>query len=228
MTRLNLEFVFGWLAAATPSGPAPTLAELPALKTGDIVFQMSSGGQSAAIIAASRSAYTHMGLVDIGADGKPMVVEASGPVRVTPLDQWIRHGVNNRIAVKRIKGLTEADAGSAIARARAYLGRPYDPFFYSSTDAIYCSELVHLAFQEGPKLTVGAQEKVSAIGADMPAVRQLIKERWRKHPACQTKDTRTFEACYKVILEETLVTPASIARDPKVELVFTNFGPGAE
>ncbi len=59
------------------------------------------------------------------------------------------------------------------------------------------------------------------------AARKLIEQRWRKHPACQTPKTANFNACYQIILDQTLVTPASIARDPKLELIYTNFGPEA-
>ena len=40
--------------------------------------------------------------------------------------------------------------------------------------------------------------------------------------------TASLEACYNTILDQSLVTPASIARDQKLELVFTNFGLVAE
>ena len=42
-----------------------------------------------------------------------------------------------------------------------------------------------------------------------------------------TRKTANFNACYKLILDQTLVTPASIARDPKLELIYSNFGPEA-
>jgi hypothetical protein len=41
-------------------------------------------------------------------------------------------------------------------------------------------------------------------------------------------ETASFEACYNIILKQSLVTPASIAWDQKLELVFTNFGLVAE
>jgi hypothetical protein len=228
MTRLTLEIAIGWLAAAGAASPAPTPATMPPLKTGDVVFQTTLGEQSTAIMYVSKSLYTHMGLIEIGKDGKPVVVEAVGPVREIPLDKWIAKGVGNRITVKRIKDLAEDDAKKAIAEARRYTGRPYDIYFYKSRDAIYCSELVHVAYKDGPHVTLGAEQKIGELPLDSKEVKKLIKQRWSKHPACLAQGKKSFEACYKIILEEPLVTPASIARDPKVELIYTNFEQGAE
>ena len=200
---------------------------IPPLKTGDIVFQTTTGGQSTAIMFASGSIYTHMGVIELDKNGKPMVVEAVGPVRTIPFEKWLGKGVGRRVTIKRIKGLNDTDALAAVARAHHYDGLPYDIYFYESRDAIYCSELVYAAFKEGAKLTLGVEEKVSELHIDDVAARSLIEQRWRQHPACQTRKAANFKACYKLILDQKLVTPASIARDQKLELIYTNFGPEA-
>ena len=212
---------------ATPAATPAAATEMPAVKTGDIVFQTTAGGQSTAIMFASGSLYTHMGVVELGKNGKPMVVEAVGPVRTIPLEKWVAKGIGRRITVKRVKGLSDEQASAAVSRAHYYDGRPYDAFFYETKDAIYCSELVHAAFKEGPKLTLGKEEKVSDLKINNIAARKLIQQRWRSHPACQSRKTANFNACYEIILSQTLVTPASIARDPQLELIYTNFGPEA-
>lgn len=227
MIRFAILNFYLTLATGSPAAPAKA-GELPPLKSGDIVFQTTEGGQSPAIMFASGSLYTHMGLVEIDKNGQPMVVEAVGPVRTIPFKTWIAKGVGSRVTVKRIKGLSEEDAKAAIAKAHAYDGRPYDPYFYSSRDALYCSELVYAAYKEGPNLTVGTEQKVRDLKINHRAVRKLIEARWRRHPACQTRATSNFEACFEKILDQDLVTPVSIARDDKLELVYSNFGPGAE
>jgi Orthopoxvirus protein of unknown function (DUF830). len=201
-------------------------ADIPPLKTGDIVFQTTATGQSAAIMFASSSLYTHMGIIELDRNGTPLVVEAVGPVRTIPFEKWLDKGVGRRVTIKRVKGLSEGVAQNALARAHHYDGRPYDLFFYETRDSIYCSELVHAAFKEGAELVLGTEEKVSNLKIDNLAVRRLIR-RWRQHPACQSRKSANFNACFKLILNQTLVTPASIARDPKLELIYTNFGPEA-
>ncbi|NOT72209.1 MAG: peptidoglycan peptidase [Hyphomicrobium sp.] len=215
--------VIAWLAATTVSA-----ADLPPLKTGDIVFQDSGGGQGLAIMLASRSPYTHTGLIEIAPDGTPLVVEAVGPVRTIPLDRWIANGTARRITIKRVKGLTSAAAQSAIARAHTYDGYPYDIYFHDSRDAIYCSELVYAAFKEGPNISVGRVEKIRDLAINNSPTRSLIEARWQRYPPCQAKGIASFDACFQVILEQTLVTPASIARHPALELVYSNFGPAGD
>jgi len=203
-------------------------ADLPALKDGDIVFQISGSGQNLAIMAASRSMYSHAGLIEIGAGGQVFVVEAVGPVQTVPLADWIEKGEGGRITVKRMTGLTAAEAKAVLQAAHAYDGKPYDMFFLPGSDAIYCSELVYDAFRDGPNISIGEMQKVRDLAFDNFASRRLIEKRWKKHPLCQKPETANFEACYNVILNQSLVTPASIARDQKLELVFSNFGLAAE
>jgi hypothetical protein len=201
---------------------------LPPLETGDIVFQNSASGARDAIMLASRTQYTHVGLVEIDAAGRAVVIEAVGPVRTIALEDWIRKGRGHRVTIKRIKGLTGSEAAQAVARARHYMGRPYDHYFYESRDRIYCSELIHAAFKEGASISVGREERLSDLNIGNAAARKLIRKRWRSHPLCQAKGAATFERCLPLILEQTLVTPASIAADQRMELVYTDFGPDAE
>lgn len=203
-------------------------ADLPPLKTGDIVFQESGNAQSTAISLASLSLYTHTGLIEIGADGRARVVEAAGPVRTTALEDWMARGTAGRITVKRLKGLDAATARRVLTAAHAFDGRPYDFYFYQGRDAIYCSELVHLAFKDGAGLDVGTPEMIKDLNIGNAAVRALIEARWRDYPLCRDGQVGDFDTCYQRILQQTLVTPANVARDQKLETVFTNFGLAAD
>ncbi|WP_072392552.1 YiiX/YebB-like N1pC/P60 family cysteine hydrolase [Hyphomicrobium sp. CS1GBMeth3] len=217
------------LLALTGVGLTLAPAEgLPPLRTGDIVFQKTITNASDAIMLASDTQYTHVGIVEVDKRGRQLVIEAVGPVQAVPLEDWVGKGEGNKITVKRLKDLDDAQAKQAVANARRYLGRPYDHFFYESRDQIYCSELVYLAFKDGPGITVGREEKVRDLNIDTGAAQKLIRQRWKAHPLCKAKSAKSFDACYDLILEQTLVTPASIARDPRMELVFTSFGSDAE
>src|SRR5262245_61817018 len=116
-------------------------------RDGDIVFHTSRSAQSEAIQRATHSAYSHMGLVFLR-DGVPYVLEAVETVRYTPLDRWIARGAGGRYAVKRLRrALAAADAAKLRAAAKAFAGKPYDPYFAWSDERIYCSELVWKAYQ---------------------------------------------------------------------------------
>jgi hypothetical protein len=210
---------YAWLLATTVAAN-----ELPQLESGDLVFQTSGSGQSLAILAASRSPYTHVGMIEKAPDGGVQVVEAIGPVTSTPLDEWIDRGNGKRVTIKRFKSINGEQKAKLLAAAHALDGLPYDIFFLNGEDAIYCSELVYLAFKQGLGLSVGKVEKVRDLSINNFASRGLIEKRWRKHPLCAKGGADTFESCFAKILEQELVTPASIAADPRFELVFSNYG----
>ncbi|HLQ19870.1 MAG TPA: YiiX/YebB-like N1pC/P60 family cysteine hydrolase, partial [Tabrizicola sp.] len=66
--------------------------DLPPLQRGDVIFQNSRSAQSLAILLATDSPFTHVGIVDFGADGGPVVLEAVKTTRETPLADWVDHG----------------------------------------------------------------------------------------------------------------------------------------
>ena len=76
------------------------------LQNGDIIFQTSKSKQSKAIQLATKSKYTHVGI--IYKKGKDFYVfEAAQKVKLTPLNSWINRGVNGHFMVKRLINANE-------------------------------------------------------------------------------------------------------------------------
>lgn len=198
----------------------PDSGKLP-LKEGDIVFQTILGTQGFAIIFASKSPYTHMGFIKMTRDG-PVVVEAVGPVKETPLKTWVERGVSKRLAVMRLKAPKKDTFKKALGWAKKHYGKPYDIFFLPGKDAFYCSELVRGAFMEGAGIELGKIEKVKEL-ASSAAMDKVIEQRWQRYPPCKDRKGMTFEKCLGIIKEQELVTPASIARDQALESVYSNY-----
>ncbi len=72
------------------------------LKDGDIIFQTSESKQCEAVRIATNSKFSHCGIIyDI--NGKWFVFEAVQPVKLTPLEDWIKHGQDSKYVVKRLK-----------------------------------------------------------------------------------------------------------------------------
>jgi hypothetical protein len=68
------------------------------LKNGDIIFHTSLSKQSIAIQKATKSKYSHCGIVFI--EGKDtFVLEAIEPVQYTPINKWIARGKNQKYEV---------------------------------------------------------------------------------------------------------------------------------
>jgi hypothetical protein len=212
---------YGWLRLTDAQA-----ADLKDLKRGDIIFQTSSSSQSLAILLASKSVFSHMGLIDFDRDGKPLVLEAIATTRATPLQDWIDRGVGRRVAVYRLAGLTEEQAQATAKEARRHFGKSYDLFFYNGEEQIYCSELVWLAYKAAG-LELGQFQSVGSLDLDNFAARKVIERRWQRYPLCADGKVKDFEACLSVIKTQTLITPEAIARDQKLKLIYSNYAPVA-
>ena len=194
--------------------------EFPLLKDGDLIFQTSTSSQSNAILVATGSAFTHMGIIKRNPGGF-VVVEASSTVKETPLRNWVNRGLLNRAAVYRDANLTHGQAIVILATAEKLYGQPYDIFFSFGNGAIYCSELPYLAYAEAG-ISIGKVQKISELNFDNMVVKKMIEQRWQRHAACKAKNYN-FEQCFNHLLNQDLVTPASIAGDKRFELVFSNY-----
>lgn len=195
-------------------------SSLPTFKDGDIVFQTLATAQSAGIIAATGSPYTHVGFIKMTKDG-PVVVEAVGPVKETPWTTWQKRGVKGKVMVGRIKTLTPKQASAVLKGAHQYYGAPYDFYFSFDNKALYCSEFVYLAFKKGASVDLGRIERLGDLGLNAPAAKALMQERWQGHPACQS--IPDFESCAPILFDQTLITPGAIAADPRLEVLYTKY-----
>jgi hypothetical protein len=204
---------------------SPALAADPELQSGDIVFQTSSSTQSNAIMWASKSWYSHTGVVEVRG-GQKYVIEAIAHVSRTPLADWIARGRFGRYAVYRLPGMSDAQRRQVVAGAARLLGRAYDIYFTSHNNEIYCSELVEMAYHDAG-VDLGKFQKLKELDVDNALVRALLEKRWRGHPLCAR--VRDFDSCWRIVQEDELITPIAIAKDSRLQQVYTNYPwPGPE
>lgn len=180
---------------------SPALSEVR-VKTGDVVLQTSTSSRSALIRRVSDSPYSHVGLVEVAKDGV-FVIEAVQPVSRTPWKTWRARGAGGRVTVLRAKELDVQTLGDVVAAAKAQLGKPYDARYRWDDERLYCSELVTKAFERGAGVSVGAQQQVKDL--------HLSKADLALGPKLGIE------------LEQTLVTPASLATDPRFATVHSDF-----
>ncbi|MFB1480226.1 YiiX/YebB-like N1pC/P60 family cysteine hydrolase [Corallococcus sp. RDP092CA] len=186
---------------AAPRGVEGVAAKV---RTGDVVFQTSGSRQSKAIQAATHSPLSHVGLVEVTPEGV-FVVEAVQPVKRTPFAQWRARGVKGRLLVMRPQGVDDAARARAVAEAKRHLGKPYDALFGWGDEAMYCSELVRKAYAAGAGVEYGKLERLGAL--DVAGLKQELAERYRG----------------PVPLDLELVTPASLAADARLAVVYSDF-----
>ena len=190
-----------WLVVLMLAVSCRTRAAEPALLSGDVVFETSSSAQSAAIRWATASPWSHVGIVEVSRDGT-FVIEALGKVSRTPWEAWKRRAVKGGdVLVLRARGPDAAQREAVVAQAKALLGRPYDPLFGWGDGRIYCSELVVKAYERGAGMSLGRRERVGDLR--LAGIEQPVARRWGRVP----KDL-------------VLVTPASLASDPRLARVW--------
>ncbi|HEY1047985.1 MAG TPA: YiiX/YebB-like N1pC/P60 family cysteine hydrolase, partial [Bacteroidia bacterium] len=126
-------------------------ASSDSLKNGDLIFQTNIKGQGRAIQLATKSKYTHIGII-IRVNDEWMVYEATQPVRMIPLQQFIEEGDSQKYVIKRHQQSDSILNSTNLAVMKHYLneqlGKPYDPFFNWDDEAIYCSELVYKCYDK--------------------------------------------------------------------------------
>ena len=110
-----------------------------ALQNGDLIFQTSSSTQSKAIQLATKSKYSHCGII-YKEGNEYFVFEAIQPVQSTPLEEWIKRGEGSHYVVKRLKNanevLTQQNLKKMKQAGREMVGKNYDLYFEWSDDRI--------------------------------------------------------------------------------------------
>jgi uncharacterized protein YycO len=152
---------------------------------GDLIFQSSNSGQSAAVQLATHSIYTHCGIL-FQENGKWMVYEAVQPVRKVPVEEWTAAGQNGFYIVRRLKNadslLSENKITAMKAAAAKRLGRDYDIYFSWDEERLYCSELVWKVYQDGAGIEIGTRKKMRDYDLTSPVVKKIIKQRYGNKP----------------------------------------------
>lgn len=180
MNRLLL-LAISVFSAVSAFSAAAALARVPDARPGDVIFHTSRSAQSLAVQRATRSPYSHMGVV-LFRKGRPYVFEAVSTARYTPLDRWIARGNGRHYVLKRLRNASALLKPAALDRmarqARLMAGRPYDLTFEWSDDRLYCSELVWKLYKRTLDIEIGALQRIREFDLNDPAVRSKMRERY--------------------------------------------------
>ena len=176
-------------------------------QSGDIIFQISKSQQSKAIQMATHSQYSHVGVIFINR-GRTYVYEAVQPVKLTPIDEWIKRGENEHFVVKRLKNaneiLTKENQKKLQNEGLKFIGRKYDLYFGWSDKRIYCSELVWKIYKRALKIEVGKIDSLKNFDLENDIVKKKLKERYGK----------------KIPLDMKVISPAAIFASEELETVY--------
>lgn len=164
---------------------------------GDIIFQISQSAQCKAIRIATKSKYSHCGII-YKHDGKYYVYEAVQPVTITPLNNWIKRGEKNHYVVKRLKNADEVLTPHVIQKMKqigeGFYNKNYDLTFEWDDSRMYCSELVWKMYKRAANIQVGKLGKLGDFDLSHPIVQAKVKERYGNN----------------IPMDETVISPQAI------------------
>lgn len=180
------------------------------LQVGDLIFHKSVSDQSKALTEATESEWTHVGLI-VQFQNQWYVAEAIGPVKTTPLQDFIRRGKNNEFRIYRFKYFNPETMTQKLYTAIQKLNKPYDIYFEFSNERTYCSELVYKAMLQVTGQEIGTLQKLKEMRLDGPYVKELIAE-------------RLTEIGRELNPEEPIITPISQMKDKDLILIRTHAG----
>jgi uncharacterized protein YycO len=183
--------------------------QLNKIESGDIIFQISTSRQSTAIQIATKSKYSHIGII-YKIDHKLFVFEAVQPVRLTPIEQWIKRGKNEHYVIKRLKNSKELLTQKALLNMKVvgekFKNKNYDIYFEWSDDKIYCSELVWKIYKEALNIEIGQLQTLSDFDLSDDIVKKIMKERYGSN----------------IPLNEKVISPVSMFNSNKIETILSN------
>lgn len=154
------------------------------LEEGDIIFHESKSEQATAIKLATKSKYTHVGIIfKYGKTFK--VLEAIEPVKITDLPKFIERGTNDHYVIKRISNAKTKLTPETIQKMKEYgnslLGKHYDLYFEWSDDRIYCTELVWKLYDKFTGIQLGKLKTLRDFDLSSKPVQTLMKKRYGKN-----------------------------------------------
>lgn len=110
--------------------------------SGDLLFCSRHESDMEEAIGSSTGEFTHVAIVEVDSTGKVWIIEATSSkgVQRIPYSDWsYREFSAYRLNVP-------FDTAAVIARAKSFIGQPYDDSFLPDNGQMYCSELVYEAY----------------------------------------------------------------------------------
>jgi hypothetical protein len=172
---------------------------------GDMLIQsFPNSDLTKAIESCTNSVYSHCGILEFRAN-RWFIIEAIGPVKETPMLDWINHGRNGKFVALRLKDKYLPKITELIKAATAYMGGPYDIHMSMDDERIYCSELLYKSFKDVYNEELGVIQKLGDLN-------------WKPNE----RFIRSIENG-GLPLNRNMITPLAIIESDKVTKVYSNY-----
>jgi uncharacterized protein YycO len=204
MLRILSVFALALASCSTSSKSKAAAAYQPA--EGDIIFQSLPNPDGMdlvdAIEGSTNSPYSHCGMVFQEAR-EWKVIEAIGPVKITPLKSYVARGRGGKVWAYRLDEADRKHVPAALAAMRKDLGKPYDPRYRFDDEAIYCSELIWRGWK-------------AATGKGLGKTVTLGSLNWQPYQPV----IEAIEGQGNLPLDREMITPRDLAKAKELTLVF--------
>ncbi|MDH5655285.1 MAG: YiiX family permuted papain-like enzyme [Spirochaetia bacterium] len=154
------------------------------VKDGDIIFNISRSRQSRAILLATKSKYSHVGIIFF-INKKPFVLEAVQPVGLYSLKNWTGMHNERHYVVKRLKNRDQILTDQVISQMKqtgfAFKGKNYDGAFSWTDEKMYCSELVWKIYKRVLNIEIGNLKKIKDFDLSSPEMKYQLNLRYGKN-----------------------------------------------
>lgn len=178
-------------------------------KDGDVIFQTSQSEQCEAVRIATNSKFSHCGII-FNENGNCYVYEAIQPVKKTLFKDWIKHGLDQKYLVMRLKDSTSLDKislGKMKTYGKKLFNKDYDIYFEWSDENIYCSEYVWKIYKFGANIELCNLEKLKSFNLEDYRVKAILSQRYGTN----------------IPLNEDVVAPSQLANSDKLITIFDNY-----
>ena len=165
-------------------------------KNGDIIFISSRSGQGKAIQLATKSKFTHIGIIFIE-QGKAMVYHAVEPVSKNTFEEFKNMSEDGKYYTRRLKDqslLSASVISKMLNEAKSKLGVHYDLVFSWDDKELYCSEFVWKLFNHTLGIEIGKPRPLKEFDLTNAAVKSKLKQRYGD----------------KIPLEENMISPGDM------------------
>ncbi len=170
---------------------------------GDFIFQHLPGELTAMIADMTKSQYSHCGIIVKKFNGF-VVLQAIGPVKETPLNEWINYGIGKKFTIVRLKKEYRSKIPVIISQGYKFTGKPYDIQYQWNDQKIYCSELIYKAV-------------FNATGLRLAEFVRLGNMAWQPYEATIRQITGGT-----LPLDREMITPQSLVVSDKVDVVYVS------
>jgi hypothetical protein len=152
-----------------------TLKPLYKFKSGDLLFCLRQNSDMEKAISSSTGEYTHVAIVEVDSTGQVWIIEASGDngVHRVPYNKW-SYCTFGAFSAYRLN--VPFDTAAVIARAKSFLGQPYDDSFLPNNGQMYCSELVYEAYLDATGNHLFKNQPMNFLNK-----RGKMPKYWKKH-----------------------------------------------